>query len=543
MRGLRKALGWLALLSFLIGQPALALPSVAVQTAATANKQDTNVMFEFGQSQIPGARNDYTTELPASYCSTLDSKFFIWDTYSAHKIVTLTFGPMERQPDPNLIDIAYTNTIGPHCEFAKWLRASGDTAAYTAFIYAVGGSRFTDAGGNARKGNWTTNLSDGARAGLERQWEMFKSALALKGMKPKVVFARTDLGYSSGSDPTEAANYQTDMTGLINVFRANMIGRAPLFIERASTQVTAGGFANIPTVRTAQQNIAASGSPNRLINTDGMPTETAIDNIHFTAPSFVALGNALLNEYKGYWYPQKEWSYLGGCPVAREWRMGDLRNTYTTTVSSAWDASGNNKPLAFGGGLQPTIATTTLSNGYTARYATGDGVDDVGVNTTRFMMNGSESWGIFSAFSAPAVNGANVFGEASSAAGNPVMLPLRSDASGNLTFLYRDDAATVYGPTTLQSGAFNSTMNFVATWDTGSAFQGNVNGTSGSSVGYTRGTATTNQVSAYELTYNLGTLGPSAAKVGIIWAVDGCTPDATYLANARAFTQREYGTQ
>jgi hypothetical protein len=68
-----------------------------------------------------------------------------------------------------------------------------------------------------------------------------------------------------------------------------------------------------------------------------------------------------------------------------------------------------------------------------------------------------------------------------------------------------------------------------------------VNGTVGTPLSYTRGTITTNQICFFGLSSNAVEQLWFAAKAGIFWFT-AALPNATYLANARAYLQRRWGT-
>lgn len=463
----------------------------------------------------------------------------------------LANGGHEQQPNPAYVDTAYVSTIGPAGEFIKHYRADNPSSPLYFFNYVVGGGRFTDAGGLGRTANFDTALSDGAYAGLRNSWASFVAALQADGKTPNIILAWTEMGGGSASDATESSNYQTNMTALIAAVRSTVIGSARFLIHRMSDQLTGLNSTNRATIRAAQLAIATADSTVELMNTDGCGTGS--DNIHFTAASHVAQGEMLYYHAANLWYPQKEWSYNGGTPVANEWRPGDLRNTpgntaFTTTggnVQTAKNLTGGViAPTQATDSARPVISTTTLSNGYVARYATGDNVNDI-LTYVGAAPLGDGSYGLFSALSSAADTDGSAYAEGG-AGTNPFLEPLKSDASGNLIFFHRNDAGTVTGKTIIANSAFNGTMNFVAVTDDQSTITGQVNGTSGtplSYVGGTRGTTSLNRTSLFGINYNggAGVTNFIPAKIGIVWTTE-TVPDAAYKSRARAYCQRRWGT-
>ena len=119
-----------------------------------------------------------------------------------------------------------------------------------------------------------------------------------------------------------------------------------------------------------------------------------------------------------------------------------------------------------------------------------------------------------------------------------------SDGTADLKGLARDNTAagaTIFINSTLTTGAFNGAMNFLATYGTNTQWTGRVNGTTGSAVTFTRGAITCDRFALFGLGGASGETHQASIKLGILWFT-AAVPDAAYLANARVFCQRRFGT-
>lgn len=452
----------------------------------------------------------------------------------------------EQQPGgAAYLDTAYMSTIGPSYEFIKHYRADNPSSKLYFFISQQGGGRFSDAAGRGRAANYTYNLSNGAYNEMKVSWNSFITALTDDGKTANIKVCRINLGANSSFDATESSNFQTDLTNLISQMRTDMIGSTTkVVLDRYGALQSDVNQTNYATIKTGKHNIAlADPTKVEILSLDGMPTVSTLggpDSIHLTAPAHVAVGEALYYHSANLWYPQKEQSYNGGNPVSFEWRPGDLRNVFdgSNNLQTVFDVSNNGlSPTQGTSTKRPPISTTAVANGYIARYATGDGTDDILIKSgNSTLMNGS--YGLFMAVQMAAGANKCVVGEGGATI-NPLTM-FRSNASGDLEFQHRNDAGTLT-TVSLVSGAFNNTMNFVAAWDNTSQVTGRVNGTTGTAQNYTRGTTTMDKMSLFGLAYNgLSEAQISNAKVGIVWATDA-VPDSTYLTNAQAYVARRWG--
>lgn len=531
--------------------------TLSLGSSGGASLTPVDVVFGFGQSWEPWAR-DNVSELPggANYYSP-DPYAYIWDVAS-QSIVPLIPGPLsgggnEQQPGNAYIDPAYQDGIGWTPEYLRRVRLVQPTREKLFFGYAIGGSRFTDASAFGRGGNWDVTLSDGAYALMLAEWNAFKAALLAQGKTPNITVAMTDLGISSSSGTAgEASSYEASMTALIAQMRTDIIGNAKLVIQRVCTNI--GGFTQKPTVRAGQQNIVLA-DPTRceLMNMDG--TQLGADVVHPTAPSIALLGRNIYFHEAGLWYPMKDIAELGATIYpTRIWAGGDLRDlpaaaTAGTALSSIWEGSGANAhQVQATAAKQPLLATTTLASGLVARSAAFDGVvgsnGDYTLKTSDAGFNQASGFGFFCAMKAPATNGGTVYAEASGTVTNP-FVSIRADGSGNLMYIGRNDAGTIFpvgGPVQIGGVAFDNTMHFIAVNDDLTSISGQVDGTAGTPVSYSRGTTTITQCS-FGATRQVSStaINTLALNLGIAWRTN-IPGDATYNAKARVFCQREYGT-
>lgn len=510
-----------------------------------------DVVMQIGDSNaIPS--NNLIGELPTGYYTT-DNNAFIWDTAgfggTAGAIATLVPGAMENQPNGNPV----TGTgVGGAGEFVKHYRADNPASPIYFFNYGQGNGRFSDASPRGRAANYVPTLTDGAYNGLKVEWKAFVRALAAIGKVPNRIGCRISMGGNPTFDNTETANFQSDMTGFLAALVNDgiLLSSTKIVLERITLRQTGNTVANIPAIQTAIHNLALADPAHReVMSADGYGIET--DNLHWTAAGFIAVGENFYYHCANLWYPQKEQSYNGGNPVTHEYRPGDLRNTagataFTTSggnLQTAWDcAAGSINPTQATDANRPVVSVTNAPNGYPARYATSDGVNDILSANAAFLNTGTNC--CFAAFSAGTSAGGRVIvGEARSSSVTPLLDFLRPDTPTglDLMFFIRNDASTNLGPFTIASGAFNSVMNAVDVVDTGAQVTGYLNGVAGTPQSYTRGTITTDRFSLFGLMQNNAPGFWIAAKVGIIWFT-AAVPDAVYRANAKAYRQRRWGT-
>lgn len=514
-----------------------------------------DVVLMIGESNTVGARNA-KTELPTGYYAT-DDNAFIWDDATTDTIVTLIPGPLEQQPGgAAYVDPAFTNTVGACGEFVKHYRADNPSKALYFFVNAQGGGRFSDAASRGRAANYTYNLSDGAYNEMKVSWLAFVAALNAAGKTPNIIVCRINLGGNTAGDATESSNFQTALTNLIAQMRTDMIGNAKVVIDRYGAIQSGLNQTNVATIKTAIEAIATADSTKvEIMSLLGMPCN-ATDNIHLTAAAQVAVGEQLYYHAAGLWYPQKEMAYNGGNPCTHEYRPGDLRNTagntaFTTTAGNVQTcrnvAGATVNPTQGTDANRPVVSVTNTPNGYPARYATGNGTSQILISTTVQGFSTASVWGAFGAMSVTATNLDAIFAEASSTDSVPFYEPMKMNGSGDMTALGRNNTAgsTIFvNNATLVTGAFNGTMNFVASYGSATSLTGHVNGTTGTPQSITRGTVTCDRFALFGLAQLSSPSNDNHwanAKIGILWFTSA-QPDATYLSNARAYCQRRWGT-
>ncbi len=508
------------------------------------------VVITFGQSNSTGARND-ATEITGHPGLASSARAKIWDAPTG-TIRTLVPGIMEAQPGIGFIDPAFTNTVGWKGEFDRfWLRDNPSGTIYH-FGFSIGGSRFTNASPTfGAVANWGPGVSGGCREAMLTQWTAFKAALAAEGKVPSVSYMVTDLGYSSATDNTEAAAYQADMTALIAWVRAN-IGSATSRLTIARLPASIGGIpSNLATLRAAQAAIAAADAYTDLIYMDDAQyAPGAADGVHLSAAQHMLQGERFYCRFANRDHPMDDLVNGSAIFPTDLYRPGDWRNTVVSgAVDTVFDGiRGIVAPRPFSQGVagaRPVLVTETTGDGLSLRVAAFDGVDDKLVCTTG-LTNGRSAWGLIAAMrvTTPGSGAGAPIGQG--AAGNIFpFTALRVNAAGRAEWFARNNADVVTGPTELATAAAGgNVLRHFAQASDAAGVTGTVDGVTGAKVPYAGGafgTADLDRTSLGVLFYGGGDLFFAACGIAEFWFTN-TTPDAAYLAKARAWNQWRWGT-
>jgi hypothetical protein len=452
---------------------------------------------------------------------------------------------------------SWMQTAGGLCEFTKQYRIDNPTKKICYVLVTKGGSEFSDSGSQARAGNWTVTLTDGTYVSFKGFWSAFLTKAAAAGYTVNLVGIRISGPANGARDLTQSNAFGAAQAALINAIQTDISSTARIVVERLSTNQTAFSTTNVNIIRAAElANARADPTLRRITNTDGLictDSEQGLPPLHWSAASNAISNEMLHHEIYDKWYPFHEWADNGGNPCTHQWRFGDIRNNSPFTP-----APGSTQQFAFDLGStlgtqqttsskRPTISSSALANGYpTARFATGDGVDDILVSATPvtmpFAYNGD--WSFYAALSAPATANKVFFGMGGSSTIPLFYFISHTDGGGGLMLGHRSDGNV---PTTVDFSVggsaiipFNNVMNFIHVWKVGNTITAQVNGTVGAPQTFAPATTTLNRFAFFGVSGGGTEIFQMNAKM---WGIHIAGPsDATYRANARAFYQRHAGT-
>lgn len=498
---------------------------------------DVDVLVLLGDSQMDGAYNSISelATTPINYTTT-DTGVKIWDV-TTQAIITKVPGTL---PQPAALGVGYPTPIGFAAEYARRYRAANPTKTLYIFQYAVDGSRFL-ASGLASK-DWTKGRSGGIYASALSNWTAFKAALTSAGVRIGRKFFATSLGWNSALNDsgTEAGNYAANFaTWMTNVYADFIDATTPVAIMRMQPDKI-GSYTAYATIRSAQASYVAGNSYAKLVNCDGSKVlnPVAAGNQHYTAAGHIMIGRQLYWALNGLWYPQSDFTN----PPTAEWHFGDLQNTLVSGVYSVlYDSTGNGRDLSQATAANRPTATTLAASGLSMGVF--DGTND-SLWTASTFITAQTSYGLFGALKLNSTGAATyVIAEGNTTLFKPFNIPISSNSGTDWLTQLRNDAQAfnIAFNTVAKTGAYNGAWSAVAVTDDRATFQAYQNGVAGTAISYTRaGTITLDRLTLGSF-WSISEGGWSNMSAAHLW-VTTTKPDATYLANARAFLQREYGT-
>lgn len=114
------------------------------------------------------------------------------------------------------------------------------------------------------------------------------------GVTPNIRFIYWGQGETDAARSTDASNYQTNLTNLVNNFRT-AVGMAslPFLVGRLNQNIDSVTFPFWNTVRTAQTNVAGALSNVFLVNQDN--AEMAVDNVHYTTSGYTTISSNIIS--------------------------------------------------------------------------------------------------------------------------------------------------------------------------------------------------------------------------------------------------------
>lgn len=496
-----------------------------------------DVLILLGDSQMDGAYNALSelATTPIDYTVT-DLGVKIWDVTS-QAIITKVPGAL---PQPAALGVGYPTPIGFAAEYARRYRRDNPTKTLYIFQYAVDGSRFL-ASGTAGK-DWIKGRSGGIYASALSNWTAFKAALTAQGRTIRQKFFATSLGWNSALNDsgTEAGNYATDFaTWMTNVYADFIDATTPVAIMRMQPDKI-GSYTAYATIRSAQASYVAGNSYARLVNCDGSKVlnPVAAGNQHYTAAGHIMIGRQLYWALNGLWYPQSDFTN----PPTAEWHFGDLQNTLASSAySTLYDSTGNGHDLTQGTAANRPAASTLAASGLSVGVF--DGSNDSLWSSTAFI-TAQTSYGMLGAMKLNSTGGATyALVEGNTTLFKPFNVIVSSGTGTDWLVQLRNDAATfnIAFNTVAKASAYNGAWSAIAVTDDRSTYQAYQNGSAGSAVSYTRsGTFTFDRLTLGSI-WSITEGGWGNFSAAHLW-ITTSKPDATYLANARAFLQREYGT-
>jgi hypothetical protein len=258
----------------------LSLPSFLSSRGAGAGGGASipiDILLVIGQSNAVGFQTDQTT----SYVT--DTNVMSWDQAAGifKTYVPGTYTGM----DTKVADTHWAAEL----TYAQNYRTAYPTKKLAIVKVPAQGTQLATGGGQDWAVTSTNELYDYAAASMVAA----KAALVSAGYTPTLRIVYWNQGESDASDPTRAANYQTNLAALIAGVRdANGSFKLGATAKFAMSRLQTGGT-DVNTVRAAQEAIiqADTGGPQVLIDQDGLTKE--VDGVHFTKASQITLGNSL----------------------------------------------------------------------------------------------------------------------------------------------------------------------------------------------------------------------------------------------------------
>ncbi len=254
-------------------------------TARTEEGDDAKmkIFILAGQSNMAG--NGVPSELPAEYRKHPDNVF-------------MPIPPRDRgrHPRTDLVPFApFPERFGPEVGFAHAMAEAWPNEKIVIVKKAIGGTsalawspEWTEEGAalteNHRNGPLYTNLMEQMVTPL---LERYKNA--------EVVGILWAQGGRDGRYEQAAADYEENLTRIIEAFRGNLGNPALPFVLAHTVDAPARNFPYIEVVRSAQQRVAASVPKTALVPIDGLSRKS--DRTHFDTAGQLELGSRFAKAY------------------------------------------------------------------------------------------------------------------------------------------------------------------------------------------------------------------------------------------------------